>query len=88
LTEQEMLRFKLAAINMRTHRAKLVRERIRDLIGMATGAGGGNTGAVQPTSSAVVPVEGPLTQGIASTGIPVEGTLTQWTTLATGPVTV
>lgn len=33
LTQAEMLRFKLAALNLKTDRAKLVRERVADLIG-------------------------------------------------------
>ena len=36
LTEEEMLRFKVAALGLRKKRSKIVRERVADLIGGAT----------------------------------------------------
>ncbi len=33
LTEEEMLRFKVAALGLRTKRSRIVRERVADLIG-------------------------------------------------------
>ena len=36
LTEEEMLRFKVAALGLRKKRSKIVRERVADLIGRAT----------------------------------------------------
>lgn len=36
LTQEEMLRFKVAALGLRKKRSKIVRERVADLIGRAT----------------------------------------------------
>ena len=75
LTEEEMLRFKLAAIGLKTHRAKLVRERIHDLIGMApSGAGSGN-GLARGAVSIGAPVNAPVTQETASGDAPMVGQL-------------
>ena len=38
LTEEEMLRFKIAAMGLRKKRSKIVRERVADLIGGGTPA--------------------------------------------------
>ena len=39
MTEEEMLRFKVAALSLGKKRAKIVRERVADLIGMASPCG-------------------------------------------------
>lgn len=46
LTEEEMLRFKVAALSLGKRRARLVRERVADLIGMALPGVAAPTGKV------------------------------------------
>jgi hypothetical protein len=46
LTEEEMLRFKVAALSLGKRRARIVRERVADLIGMAL------PGVAAPTETA------------------------------------
>ena len=47
LTQEEMLRFKVAALGLRKKRSKIVRERVSDLIGRATE--NANTWSKKPT---------------------------------------
>lgn len=58
LTQAEMLRFKLAALNLKTDRAKLVRERVSDLIGGVT--------TVAPVAPA--PIGGDIGDTVANAG--------------------
>ncbi|MFZ4394596.1 MAG: hypothetical protein ACOYOU_03100 [Kiritimatiellia bacterium] len=51
LTEEEMLRFKVAALSLGKRRARLVRERVADLIGMALPGVAAPTGTA-PTGTA------------------------------------
>ena len=67
LTQAEMLTFKLSAMNLRSDRAKLVRERVADLIGMAPSDGAGASSSLTKKE-----ISGPGAEQ-ASTGCKVSG---------------